>query len=90
MFAKFVFCCVDRNERVASVCKLSSNVSKEMSSYDIGLYNALKYAATLDLGNWNLCTQSDLKDLAPCLKDLEFDIKCNFTKMALYLFLIKG
>ena len=59
-----MFGCVDRNEKMESFCKLSSNVSKEMSSCDIGLYKALKHAAALSLDQWDLSTKLCLKDLA--------------------------
>ena len=41
MFAKFVLVGVYRNERLASVCKLSSNVSKDSVSSNTGLYHPL-------------------------------------------------
>ena len=54
---------------------------KQESGNDvIDLYQPSYHAATLALGNWNLWTQSFLKDLVPCLKDSVFDIKLLLQK----------
>ena len=41
-----------------------SNVSKDMSTCDIGLYQVLKHAAYFVLDQWDLPTNLCLKDLA--------------------------
>ena len=64
MFAKFALAGFYRNERLIVFCKLSSNVSKDMSTCDIGLSNVLKHAAYLVLDQRDLCTNASLKDLA--------------------------
>ena len=64
MFSKFVLVGVYRNERLALVCKLSSNVSKDSVSCVIGLCQALKHDAHFALDQWDLSTQLCLKYLA--------------------------
>ena len=49
-------CCLHESE-IESFCKLSSLVSKEMSTCDIGLSNVLKHAAHFALDQWDLSTQ---------------------------------
>ena len=66
------------------------NYKQESGSVQCRPVPSLMYAATFSLETCNLDLILASEIWPPMLKDLELDIKCNFTKMETLLFLIKG